>query len=265
MKILKNNVGFYKFIPAKNRLKGTIIFVHGFATNSNYHDNVAEKFIDYDYYAFELPGHGYTEYDQSKKIDLSIFVDFCINMIDELQLNKFILIGHSMGGSLVLRIAEKIGEKIHKLIVVTPMNSAVSLSTLRFYFLFTPKSFNKTLALNNVLYLDLTKTLGPDIDHFISKEHKYQIENLAFFKKLKKKLYSPKNVKDCIKSEKALTLPTLLIVGEHDKTIPYKSAIRAIKKSNRPYVQVSIFKNSAHIPFKEEPEKYVKEIIDFIE
>ncbi|MGL5732567.1 MAG: alpha/beta fold hydrolase [Metamycoplasmataceae bacterium] len=265
MEILKNKVGSYKFKPAENRSKGTIIFVHGFATTSNYHDDVAEQFTDYDYYAFELPGHGYTEYDQSKKLDLSVFVDFCIAMIEELQLNKFILIGHSMGGSLVLRIAEKIGDKIIKLIVVTPMNSAVSLSTLRFYFLFTPKNFNKTLALNNVLYMDLSKTLDLNIDHYISEEHKYQVDHLLFFKKLKNKLYSPKNVKDCIKSEKALTLPTLLIVGEHDKTIPFKSAIRAIKKTNRPYVQVSVFKNSAHIPFKEEPEKYIKEIMDFIE
>ncbi|MGL5205441.1 MAG: alpha/beta hydrolase [Metamycoplasmataceae bacterium] len=265
MKMLKNNVGFYKFKPAENISKGTIIFIHGYATNSNYHDNAAEKFIDYDYYAFELPGHGYTEYDQSKKLDLSIFVDFCIAMIEELQLNNFVLIGHSMGGSLVLRIAAKIGEKIEKLIVVTPMNSAVSLSTLRFYFLFTPKSFDKTLALNNVLYTDLTKTLNLDIDHYINEEHKYQLANLVFFKKLKNKLYSYKNLKDCISSEKALTLPTLLIVGEHDKTIPLKSAIRAIKKTNRPYVQVSIFRNSAHIPFKEEQDKYIKEILDFIE
>ncbi|MGL5592009.1 MAG: alpha/beta hydrolase [Metamycoplasmataceae bacterium] len=265
MEILRNTIGAYKFKPAKNKAKGTIVFVHGYATNSNYHDEAAERFVDYDYYAFELPGHGYTEYDQNKKLDLSVFVDFCIAMINELQLNNFVLIGHSMGGSLVLRIAEKIGEKIYKLIVVTPMNSAVSLSTLRFYFLFTPKSFNKTLALNNVLYTDLTKTLDLDIDHYINEEHKYQLANLVFFKKLKNKLYSPKNVKDCIKAEKALTLPTLLIVGEHDKTIPCKSAIRAIKRTNRPYVQVSIFKNSAHIPFKEEPEKYLKEILDFIE
>ncbi|MGL5308477.1 MAG: alpha/beta fold hydrolase, partial [Metamycoplasmataceae bacterium] len=241
MEILKNKVGSYKFKPAANKSKGVIVFVHGFATNSNYHDDIAENFVDYDYYAFELPGHGYTEYEKKQKLDLSIFVDFCINMIEELNLNQLILIGHSMGGSIVLRISEKISEKILKLIVVTPMNSSFSLSTLKFYFLFTPRSFKKTLALNNVLYMDLTKTLNLDIDHYISNEHQYQVDNFDFFKKLKNKLYSFKNIKDCIKAEKALTLPTLLIVGEHDKTIPYKSAIRAIKKSNRPYVQVSVF------------------------
>ncbi|MGL6124905.1 MAG: alpha/beta fold hydrolase [Metamycoplasmataceae bacterium] len=265
MEILKNKVGFYKFKPAVKKSKGTIVFIHGFATNSDYHDEAGKSFLNYDYYAIELPGHGHTKIDDDKNLDLNLFVDFAINMINELKLNNFVLIGHSMGGSLAIRISNKIGDKISKLILVTPMNSAFTLSTIKLFFLFTPKSFNKTLALNNVLYKDLTKTLNFNVENYISNEHKYQVEHLDFFRRLKNKLYSVKNISDCMKSEKLLSLPTLLIVGEYDKTIPYKSAIRAIKKVNRPYIQVSIFRESAHIPFKEEQEKYVKEILDFIE
>lgn len=265
MEVLKNKIGSYKFKPATNESKGTIVFIHGFATNSDYHDDAADFFLDYDYYSFELPGHGYSQLDETKKFDLNIFVDFCLAMIDELELNNFFLIGHSMGGSLAMRIANKIGERISKLILVTPMNSVITLNAIKLFFLFTPRNFNKTLALNNVLYKDLTKTLNLNIENYISNEHKYQSNNLVFFRKLKMKLYSFKNLTDCMKHEKLLSLPTLLIVGEYDKTIPYKSAIRAIKKVDRPFVQVSIFRNSAHIPFKEEPDKYNKEILDFIE
>jgi pimeloyl-ACP methyl ester carboxylesterase len=72
-------------------------------------------------------------------------------------------------------------------------------------------------------------------------------------------------MKNCLKAEKTLSTPTLLIVGEFDRTINYKSAIRAIKKSNKPYIQVSIFRNSSHLPFKEEEDKYYKEVVDYIE
>ncbi len=265
MEVFKNKVGSYKFKPSKNNSKGTIVFIHGFATNSDYHDEIGEKFDEYEYYTLELPGHGYTEINQNKNFYLDDFVDYCIAMITELKLDNIILIGHSMGGSLAMRVSNSISNKIEKLILVTPMNSSITPYALKMFFLFTPKSFNKTLALNNVLYKDLTKTLNLNVENYISKEHEYQVKHINFFRKLKRKLYSFKNLKRCFKAEKALKLPTLLIVGEFDKTINYKFAIRAIKKTNKPFIQVSIFKKSAHIPFQEQPEKYLKEITDFIE
>ncbi len=265
METLSNEIGFYKFKPSKNISKGTIVFIHGFATNSDYHDDAGEKFDDYDYYTLELPGSGYTELEDINNFSLNTFVDFCISMIEELQLNDIFLMGHSMGGSLVMRIANKIGYKIKKLILVTPMNSSITWNSLKLFFLFTPKSFNKTLSLNNVLYKDLTKTINLDIENYINKEHQYQVQHLTFFKKLKNKLYSVQNLKNCLAAEKLLSIPTLLIVGEFDKTIPYKPAIRAIKKSGKPFIQVSIFKDSAHVPFQEEPNKYYKEITDFLD
>jgi triacylglycerol lipase len=265
IEVFKNKIGSYKFKSAQNESKGTIVFIHGFATNSDYHDEIAEKFDSYNYYSFELPGHGYTHFEKTQNIDLNIFVNYCISMINELELDNIILIGHSMGGGLAMRISKIIDEKISKVILVTPMNSSITPYSLKLFFLFTPKSFSKTLALNNVLYKDLTKTINLNVENYISKEHEYQIKHIEFFRKLKRKLYSFKNLKDCFNAEKALSLPTLLIVGEFDRTINYKSAIRAIKKSNKPFIQVSIFRNSSHLPFKEEDQKYYKEIVDFIE
>ena len=265
MEILKNKVGSYKFKPSQNNSKGTLVFIHGFAANSDYHDEIGEKFDAYDYYTLELPGHGYTEINQKKVFYLDLFVDYCIAMITELGLDNIILIGHSMGGSLAMRVSNLISHKIEKLILVTPMNSSITPYALRVFFLFTPKTFNKTLALNNVLYKDLTKTLDLNVENYISKEHKYQVKHINFFRKLKRNLYSFKNLKTCFKAEKILKTPTLLILGQFDKTINYKFAIRAIKKANKPFIQVSIFKKSSHIPFQEEEQKYFKEITDFIE
>lgn len=265
MELLKNEIGCYKFKAANRESKGSIVFIHGFATTSDYHDKAAEEFKDYDYYTLELPGHGYTEFKEKGKWDLTLFVDFCILMIESLGLENIILIGHSMGGSLALRVANIIDKKINKLILVTPMNSSININSIKLYFLFTPKSFNKTLSLNNVLYKDLTKTINLNIENYINDEHIYQLKHIKFFKKLKHKLYSLKNMKQCFLNEKILKVSTLLIVGEWDKTIPYKNAIKAIKKSNKSFVQAVIFRNSSHLPFQEETKKYCKDITDYIE
>jgi triacylglycerol lipase len=185
IEVLKNKVGTYKFKGAQNESKGTIVFIHGFATNSDYHDEMAERFDRYDYYAFELPGHGYTKFEKNSKIDLVVFTDYCIAMIEELELKNIILLGHSMGGSIAMRVTNIIKEKIQKLILVTPMNSSITPYSLKMFFMFTPKSFNKTLALNNVLYKDLTKTINLNIEHYINKEHEYQVSHIDFFRKLK--------------------------------------------------------------------------------
>jgi hypothetical protein len=51
-----------------------------------------------------------------------------------------------MGGSIAMRVTNIIKEKIQKLILVTPMNSSITPYSLKMFFMFTPKSFNKTLA-----------------------------------------------------------------------------------------------------------------------
>ncbi len=265
MELLENKIGFYKFKPAKNKSKGTIVFIHGFGTNSDYHDEAGILFKNYDYYTIELPGHGYTKLEGDHKNILNMFVNFCISMIEFLSLENIILIGHSMGGALAIRISNIISNKVKLLIVVSPMNSYISFGVIKLFFLLTPKTFNETLSLNNVLYKDITKTIDLNIENYVDDNYKYQLENINFFKKLKHNLYSFKNINDCRRNEKKLSIKTLLIISEFDNVTPYKGAIKSIKRSNKPFIQVSIFRNSGHLPFKEELENYYKEIIDFIE
>lgn len=271
MKVTKNNFGTYFFVPSKNvdNKKGAIVFIHGYATTSSYHD-VFIKYInnDYDYYAIQLPGHGYEEYeDKNNKNYINQFVIYCCKLINNLNIGKFYLIGHSMGGGIGIRVANLLKKDVLAYVAVTPMNSRLPITSIINYWKFSPKTFKQTLKLNTRIYKDFFKTVGEtnSIEDYISKEAEYQKKHHLFFKKLKKNMFSLKNVKECRKNEKLLSIPTLIIAGKYDKLINAKSTIKVFNKSNKKYVSIEILENSAHIPFQEEEEKYANIVLHFFE
>lgn len=272
MKTIKNNVGTYHFYSCinENKKRGTIIFIHGFATQSTYHDEYFVKYAiqEYDYYALQLPGHGIEEYNDSKKIKVDYYTSYCVNLIKSLNINKFYLIGHSMGGGLGIRVANILKDNVISYVAATPMNSKLPLKCIFNYWKFTPKNFKKTLKLNNCLYKDLHKTKSnQDINKFIEDETNYQLKHRKFFKTLKKDMFSISNIKKCNQNEKEITVPTLAIAGKYDSMIPSKSVYKAfrlnLRKNKKTNVIFELFEESGHLPFQEEEEKYAKTVLSF--
>lgn len=269
MELIRSQFGTYFYQECKNpeQKKGSIIFIHGYATTSAYHD-VFAGFIDqdYDYYALQLPGHGVEDYKAytDKKIEVDFYTNYCVRLIKSLDLKKFFLIGHSMGGGLGIRVANSFNKDVLAYVAVTPMNSHLPVSTIFNFFAFAPNNEVKTAKLTNRVYKDFEKTIGKEnIDQHISNEIEYQKRYHHFFVDLKKSMFSLKNWKICKNSEHHLKVPTLAIAGRFDRLIPYKSVLKTFK--NKPNAKVIIFEESGHIPFQEEKELYAKTVLDFFE
>ena len=262
MNFITTSAGTYAYYPCldKDNKKGTIIFIHGFATTSEYHDGFIEAIKnEYDYYALQLPGHGIADYPSSwGKIEVDFYTDYCVNLIKSLDLGQFFLIGHSMGGGLGIRVANKMQGDVIAFVAVTPMNSHLPAKSIFNYWRFTPATESKMVKLSYRLYNNFDKTIGqPGAAEFIKNEATYQMEHRPFFVQLKKAMFSLKNVKLCRLNEQKLQVPTLGIAGQHDKIIPFKSVIKALPN------EVVIFSESGHLPFQEEPDKYNQVVLDF--
>jgi pimeloyl-ACP methyl ester carboxylesterase len=83
----------------------TLFFVHGWCINQTYWAGQVDYFKDqYKVVTLDLPGHGKSDQNRS---DWTIrnFASDVIMMIDALQLNNVVLIGHSMGGNIILEAA----------------------------------------------------------------------------------------------------------------------------------------------------------------
>lgn len=246
-----------------NNPKGVIVFVHGFATTSNYHLNFANQLKDYDYYAIELPGHGYSKLDSKKDLSPYNLALKVIRWIELLKLEDFYLIGHSMGGGIVNIVASKIPEKIIKVVAVTPMNSSFSFKPRNIY-KFVPKTLKGTLRMEKIILKEPEKFFPNKLnDEGLIKELNYQKDNRSNFKYLRKNMASLKNLKILKKCEENNFLKTLVLLGKYDQIIDWKSANKRFSKLKN--YQLYVFQNSAHLPFWEEPELYKEKVLEFIE
>ena len=66
--------------------------------------------VDHNIIAFDLPGHGYTSGPLFK--DVESHTNFCIELLNEMDLKDPIFIGHSWGGRIALDLSTKIKNKM---------------------------------------------------------------------------------------------------------------------------------------------------------
>lgn len=85
----------------------TILFVHGWCINKSYWDaQVAYFKPNYTVVTLDLPGHGNSGQNR-KEWSIEDFGSDVVMLIDALNLNKIVLIGHSMGGDIILEAASR--------------------------------------------------------------------------------------------------------------------------------------------------------------
>ena len=66
--------------------------------------------VDHNIIAFDLPGHGYTSGPLFK--DVESHTNFCIELLNEMDIDNPILMGHSWGGLIALDLSTKVNNKM---------------------------------------------------------------------------------------------------------------------------------------------------------
>ena len=94
-----------------------LVLLHGFSAMAHFWDGFAAKMRqDYHVYALDQRGHGDSDWadaypPEAMPSDLAAFVD-------QLGLERFVLVGHSMGGGVAFRYAADHPERVERLIIV---------------------------------------------------------------------------------------------------------------------------------------------------
>jgi pimeloyl-ACP methyl ester carboxylesterase len=96
-----------------------IVMVHGARDHARNWDFVAERLADrYALYAIDLRGHGDSEWVVGGAYGLTSYESDVVRLIDVLGRDKVMLLGHSLGGRIVVDITAAFPERISKTIAI---------------------------------------------------------------------------------------------------------------------------------------------------
>ena len=99
--------------------KPTILALHGWLDNAATFDRLAPLLADYRVIALDFAGHGYSGHRPAGvRYHLLDNVDDVIGFADALGLERFILLGHSMGAGVATYVASSFPERIEKLLLM---------------------------------------------------------------------------------------------------------------------------------------------------
>jgi pimeloyl-ACP methyl ester carboxylesterase len=95
-----------------------IIFLHGLgATSYVWASFIYARWDGFYQIVLDLPGHGKSKGDGFRTIEG--YADFIDSLVEELGINKFILVGHSIGGAIGLQYAMNFPMKLKGLVLIS--------------------------------------------------------------------------------------------------------------------------------------------------
>lgn len=239
----------------------TLIFVHGWSCDGRYwHKQVPAFANEYQIITVDLAGHGHSSLNRSNFSTLSFAKDVKA-VIDKENVNKAILVGHSMGGGVITEVTRLMPEKIVGIIgidalknvgdiihqsavddIAKPFETDFKSATKEFVSLMLPKTADQQLA---TWLIEDMSSAPKDIALSAFRNHLGQYVNgeaAAVFKDI--------------------TTPVVSIDAKVWPTMPDKN-----RKHINDY-QLFYIEDTGHFPMLEKPEEFntlLKKAINLIE
>lgn len=205
----------------------------------------------------DLPAYGLTGANPSGDYSTQAYVSFLHAFLEKIGIEKCILMGNSLGGSIAWHFAVAYPHLIKKLVLIDatgfPTKNAQAPLAFRLAKIpianelikyITPRFIIEKTILN--VYGDKSKVSNELIDRYFELSLR-EGNRQAFIDRMKVPFDTPDTLKI-----KELKMPTLILWGEEDKLIPVENAYKF--KRLLPYNNLVIFKGIGHLPMEENPE-----------
>lgn len=241
----------------------TLLFLHGWRSNKEVWDGVRLRINDKGLrmIALDLPGFGQSQIP-SQPMTVGDYANVVAEFIKKVELKNVIIVGHSFGGRVGIKLSSVHPELISKLVLVDsagfPMPAGKK-SLMRVAAKIT-KPFFKPRFMQG-LRKNIYRQIGAE-DYLATPELQTTFVNITS--------------EDLSEDMKKVKAPTLIVNGENDKVTPveYGERMRILINSTpssdgvvlpHDRAKFLILKNSGHFSFLDKPEEFVEVFKTFIQ
>lgn len=240
----------------------TLVFLHGYLEYKELWADFVKSFKDkFQIICIDLPGHGASESINTVH-SMSDMADVVKYVLDRNGIEKFVLIGHSMGGYIALSFANSFSERLLGLIMFSSssLNDSTEKIIARNRDIDLLEKGKKSVVINNnIPNMFATKNLV----RFSSEIEK--IKSLVTNMKESSIIAALEGMKIRFNYQNFLTttpLPILFIAGRYDNLIEIDASKRQLRGAKN--VRLKILENSGHMGYLEEEELSAEYILDFL-
>ncbi|MCC5921801.1 MAG: alpha/beta hydrolase [Cyclobacteriaceae bacterium] len=243
----------------------TLVFIHGFCESSSMWYMHKELFSDkYAVHTIDLPGFGKSQEDFNDVRSIEHLADSVYSYCKSNRIVKPVIIGHSLGGYVMMALEEKCPNLSQALIFLhshvyedTEERKEGRNKTIEFIDKQgVPKFIDSFVPL--LFYHKNRKGNQPYIDFLVSEARKLEEEILIHYSKIMRDRESKENI------FADLEKPILMIAGDQDTAVPAKTSL-AHQRLNKQYLRFHMLKDAGHMGFIEKFDESNRIILSFLE
>jgi 4,5:9,10-diseco-3-hydroxy-5,9,17-trioxoandrosta-1(10),2-diene-4-oate hydrolase len=250
-----------------------VILAHGLAASLHDWDDLLPVLAASGYvgYALDLFGHGEScKPADHNKFTFDVLFEHFSAWVDSLHITEpMILVGHSLGGGVVLQYALRYPERVRALVLVNPFYEIQQLPPVtRFLFrnqLLNTAFIDRTPYWLFRIFVDLTSVnfyAGHREPHVLPDHIRHQ--TALDFARASSGIYNiPYTLPNLIPDLSRIQQPTLLLWGLRDQTLAPDSFLR-LKKLLPNIVASHTFPVCGHVPHQCHPEQFNPLVMEFL-
>jgi pimeloyl-ACP methyl ester carboxylesterase len=225
--------------------KETVVMLQGWGTDLGVYDSVANAISEqYRFVQFDFPGFGGSD-EPREAWSVDDYADFFCKFMEALEIKKAVLIGHSYGGRVIIKLAtrDKLPFEIERIALI---DSAGILPKKSFK---QKVNIKKYKALKKLFNIKVVYALFPElIDDWRSRQGSADYRNASPM--MRQCLVKAVN-EDLTELLPKIKQDTLLIWGDKDTATPIEDA--KLMEQKIPNSGLAILKGAGHFSFLEQP------------
>jgi len=217
-----------------------VVLVHGLSGSTRWWSrNVSDIAGRYRVYLVDLPGFG-TMRRLRRRFILAEAVDWLSEWMGAVGLERAHLVGHSMGGSICLRLAASSPEAVRRLVLVAPTGVPTGRSMVGHLGPLFGAALYARPSFLPVLVRDALRT-GP-----------------ATLWRAARDILA----EDLREDLRRIGVPTLLVWGERDTLVP--TAVGDLLRGEIPGSRLLVLERAAHVPMFDRPKEFNAALLSFL-